>query len=101
MISVYAPRFPLGTLILNSLVGPSILRSLMGTTMFELNAEPDVCLQSQQWHKTYPTLTLMYRWIRRPKISITYLVFVVATIRDGDGGFTTETSTLNIVRHDG
>jgi hypothetical protein len=51
-VSMYAPVFPLGTLILNSLVGPSILRSLSGTMMFELNALPDVCLQSQQWHKT-------------------------------------------------
>jgi hypothetical protein len=58
---VYAPMFPLGTLILNSLVGPSVLRSLIGTTMFELNAEPDVCLQSQQWHKTL--MTLNYQWI--------------------------------------
>jgi hypothetical protein len=32
-------------------------------------------------------------------VGIPYLVFVVATIRDDNSGFTTEALTLNIIRH--
>jgi hypothetical protein len=33
------------------------------------------------------------------RVGIPYLVFVVATIRDDNSGFTTEALTLNIIRH--
>ena len=78
--------FPLGTLESYFLNNPSTFRSSKGTMTFHVHGVPDVCWQSEQWHKAYSGVDVD---LRRQKNN-PYLSFDLVSVRDFHGSSTTE-----------